>query len=78
MLQKKVKELEENFNCEKKLRMEKESEIAGLTIENQQLFRQLQQERDDVSTEEVRVAKYLTQKTDTEKQVKTLFPFFLN
>ncbi|VDK74209.1 unnamed protein product [Litomosoides sigmodontis] len=51
VLQKKVRELEENCDCEKKLRMEKESEVAQLMIEKQQLFRQLQQER-DVSAEE--------------------------
>ncbi|VBB30087.1 unnamed protein product [Acanthocheilonema viteae] len=67
-LQKRIKELEENFNREEKLRKEKESEVAKLMIEKQQLFLQVQQEKDISAKGEERVAKYLAQKTDVEKQ----------
>uniref|UniRef100_A0AAF5PU14 Myosin motor domain-containing protein n=1 Tax=Wuchereria bancrofti TaxID=6293 RepID=A0AAF5PU14_WUCBA len=67
-LQRKVKELEENFNHEKQLRKDKESEVVKLVTEKQQLFLQLEQEKDISAEGEEKVAKLLAQKIDAEKQ----------
>nr|CRZ24364.1 BMA-MYO-5 [Brugia malayi] len=67
-LQRKAKELEENFNREKQLRKDKESEVVKLVTEKQQLFLQLEQEKDISAEGEERAAKLLAQKIDAEKQ----------
>lgn len=69
-LQKRVKELEENFDYEKKLHKERESEVAKLMTEKQKLILQFQQEKDINAEGKERVAKILAQKADAQKQVR--------
>lgn len=74
-LQKRVKELEENFNREEKLRKDRESELAKLMAEKKELFLQLEQEKDMNAEGEERVAKLSAQKIDAEKQATVFFSF---
>lgn len=68
-LEQKCKELEEKFNREEKLRKDTETELAKLRAEKQEVFLQLEQERDNNAESEERAAKLLAQKSDFEKQV---------
>ncbi|VDK63901.1 unnamed protein product [Onchocerca ochengi] len=77
-MKKKVKELEENFNREEKLRKNTESEVAKLITEKQQLFLQLEQEKDISAERKKKAAKLIAQKNDAEKQAR-LSPYaYLN
>uniref|UniRef100_A0A9J2Q4T1 Myosin motor domain-containing protein n=1 Tax=Ascaris lumbricoides TaxID=6252 RepID=A0A9J2Q4T1_ASCLU len=68
-LEQKCKELEEKFNREEKLRKDTETELAKLRAEKQEVFLQLEQERDNNAESEERAAKLLAQKSDFEKQL---------
>ncbi|VDM42609.1 unnamed protein product [Toxocara canis] len=71
-LEQKCKELEERFNHEEKVRKDAESELAKLKAEKQQLFLQLEQEKDNNAESEERAAKILAQKSVIEKQLADL------
>uniref|UniRef100_A0A914RSP2 Myosin tail domain-containing protein n=1 Tax=Parascaris equorum TaxID=6256 RepID=A0A914RSP2_PAREQ len=68
-LEQKCKELEEKFSREEKLRKDTETELAKLRAEKQEVFLQLEQERDNNAESEERAAKLLAQKSDFEKQL---------
>ncbi|VDK27060.1 unnamed protein product [Gongylonema pulchrum] len=67
-LEKKVKELEESFSREERLRKDTESQVAKLMAEKQELFMELEHEKDIVAEGEEKAAKLLAQKTEIEKQ----------
>ncbi len=77
-LEKKAKEMEENFLREEKLRKEMETQNAKLVTEKNDYFQQLQSEKDNLGETEERAAKLLSQKTDLERQVSVsrAFSFF--
>uniref|UniRef100_A0A914UJZ5 Myosin heavy chain n=1 Tax=Plectus sambesii TaxID=2011161 RepID=A0A914UJZ5_9BILA len=68
-MEKRCKEMEDNYSKEEKRRKELEAANAKLIQEKQDLFMQLEQERDSSAEGEERSAKLLAQKTDLEKQV---------
>ncbi len=69
LLEKKCKDMEENYQREERLRKDLETANANMQKEKQALFQQLEQERDALSESEERAAKLLALKSDVEKQV---------
>lgn len=61
--------MEENFQKEEKARKEVEEQNAKLLAEKQDLFGQLQLEKDSLANSDERGSKLLAQKTDLERQV---------
>lgn len=71
-------DIEEAFAKEEKLRKELEEKGAKILQEKNDLFQQLQQERDNVGDSEQRASKLLSQKTDLEKQISVSQVFNCN
>jgi len=69
LLEKKCKDMEDNYQREERLRKDLETANANMQKEKQALFQQLEQERDALSESEERAAKLLALKSDVEKQV---------
>ncbi|CAJ0961850.1 unnamed protein product, partial [Mesorhabditis belari] len=67
-LEKRCKELEDNYSKEERSRKDLESEVARLHSEKQALAMQLEQEKDSSAEGEERSAKLLAQKADLEKR----------